>query len=169
MTEFSNSRNVQEIPAPETLSVEPEWSEADERAVETNRRAPVTLEGQTTTIDSRSTVGPVSPEISSRPVLESVPDRVNPEAAPLFTDSEVKDWRSRWSDVQAEFVDQPRRSVEQAEELVSTVLQRLADSFSTERASLEGQWSKGESVSTEDLRVALKRYRSFFGKLLNAA
>jgi hypothetical protein len=64
-------------------------------------------------------------------------------------------------------VDEPRRTVEQADELVAQVMQRLAESFASERERLEGQWGRGEDVSTEDLRVALQRYRSFFQRLLS--
>lgn len=88
---------------------------------------------------------------------------------PLLSDNEIGDLRSRWSSIQAEFVDEPRRSVEQADQLVATAMQRLAEGFANERASLEKQWDSGDSVSTEDLRVALQRYRAFFGRLLNAA
>lgn len=90
-------------------------------------------------------------------------------ATPLFSDNEVGDLRSRWSNVQAGFVDEPRRSVEEADQLVATVMQRLAEGFANERASLEKQWDSGDNVSTEDLRVALQRYRAFFGRLLSAA
>lgn len=88
---------------------------------------------------------------------------------PLLSDSEIGDLRSRWSSIQAEFVDEPRRSVEQADQLVATAMQRLAEGFANERASLEKQWDSKDAVSTEDLRVALQRYRAFFGRLLNAA
>lgn len=88
---------------------------------------------------------------------------------PLLSDTEIGDLRSRWSSIQAEFVDEPRRSVEQADQLVATAMQRLAEGFANERTSLEKQWDSGDAVSTEDLRVALQRYRAFFGRLLNAA
>jgi hypothetical protein len=87
----------------------------------------------------------------------------------LFSDFDINDLRSRWSNVQAGFVDSPRNSVQQADELVAAVMQRLADGFAEERSSLERQWDRGDNVSTEDLRVALQRYRTFFGRLLNAA
>jgi hypothetical protein len=90
-------------------------------------------------------------------------------ASPLFSDTDIGDLRSRWSNLQAEFVDQPRRSVEAADELVATVMQRLAEGFARERVSLESKWDSGESASTEDLRMALQRYRAFFNRLLNAA
>ena len=87
---------------------------------------------------------------------------------PLFSQSDVGDLRGRWSNVQASFVDEPRRAVEEGDKLVATVMQRLAEGFANERSKLEKQWDGGENVSTEDLRVALQRYRSFFDRLLNA-
>jgi len=65
------------------------------------------------------------------------------------------------------FVDEPRRAVEQADNLVAVTMKRLAEMFAEERARLEGQWDRGDNVSTEDLRLALRRYRSFFGRLLS--
>jgi len=87
-------------------------------------------------------------------------------AAPLFPENEAGELRRRWDSVQASFVDEPRRAVEQADELVANAMKRLAETFANERASLESQWDRGDSVSTEDLRLALQRYRSFFGRLL---
>lgn len=88
------------------------------------------------------------------------------EAPPLFTDSEMEEFRSRWSSVQTGFVDEPRRTVEDADKLVTSVMQRLAEGFANERSGLEKQWDQGDDVSTEDLRVALQRYRAFFDRLL---
>jgi hypothetical protein len=88
---------------------------------------------------------------------------------PLLSDSEIGDLRSRWSNIQAAFVDEPRQAVEQADELVATAMQRLQEGFSNERAALEKQWESGKDASTEDLRLALQRYRTFFGRLLSAA
>lgn len=88
--------------------------------------------------------------------------------ASLFSESDVNDLRGRWSNVQTGFVDEPRRAVEEADKLVATVMQRLAEGFANERSNLEKAWDRGDNVSTEDLRVALRRYRSFFDRLLNA-
>jgi hypothetical protein len=88
-------------------------------------------------------------------------------AAPLFPTEEADSLRTRWDSIQTEFVDEPRTAVEKADSLVGDVMQRLADGFSHERSRLEKEWDQGESVSTEDLRVALKRYRSFFDRLLS--
>ncbi len=86
---------------------------------------------------------------------------------PLFDEGESQEFRSRWERIQAGFVDEPHSAVEQADELVATVIKRLADIFAKERAGLEQEWAKGDNVSTEDLRIALRRYRSFFDRLLS--
>ena len=87
---------------------------------------------------------------------------------PLFSQTDVGDLRERWTDVQTGFVDEPRHAVEEADELVAAVMPRLAEGIANERANLEKQWGRGDNVSTEDLRVAMQRYRSFFDRLLNA-
>jgi len=87
--------------------------------------------------------------------------------ASLFAEQDAADLRKRWSDVQTGFVDEPRRAVQQADSLVAEVMKRLAEGFANERASLEHQWDPGDNVTTEDLRVALQRYRSFFDRLLS--
>jgi hypothetical protein len=84
----------------------------------------------------------------------------------LFADSELTGMRSRWVEVQSAFVDDPRDCVQKADSLVADVVDKLTTSFSGARAHLEEQWSRGEEVSTEDLRIALKRYREFFERLL---
>ena len=104
---------------------------------------------------------------SSAPATQRAQDPGS--GTPLFSDADIGDLRTRWGNVQAEFVDEPRRSVEAADQLVATVMQRLAEGFANERASLEKQWDSGENASTEDLRIALRRYRVFFDRLLNAA
>lgn len=92
---------------------------------------------------------------------------IDEQAAPLFSPEEAKDFRARWDAIQVSFVDEPRRVVEQADSLVAVAMKRLAEMFAAERAKLEGQWDRGDNVSTEDLRLALRRYRSFFGRLLS--
>jgi hypothetical protein len=88
-------------------------------------------------------------------------------ATPLFSADEAKNFRSRWESIQVGFVDEPRRSVEQADGLVAEVIQRLAQIFADNRAKLEGQFKRGDNISTEDLRLALQHYRSFFDRLLS--
>jgi hypothetical protein len=86
---------------------------------------------------------------------------------PLFAQNDAQDFRSRWEKIQISFVDEPRKAVEQADELVASAIKRLAEVFATERQKLEAEWDKTDNVSTEDLRIALRRYRSFFDRLLS--
>ena len=90
------------------------------------------------------------------------------DSSPLLPESEAGRFTTRWQEIQVSFVDRPRDSVEQADALVADLMQRLAVSFSNERERLEAQWDRGDDVSTEDLRVAFTRYRSFFDRLLSA-
>jgi hypothetical protein len=78
----------------------------------------------------------------------------------------MQKFSSQWTSIQAAFVDEPRKAVEQADRLVEEVIQHMSKTFANERHNLEGQWSRGDQVSTEDLRVALQRYRQFFQSLL---
>ena len=86
---------------------------------------------------------------------------------PLFRDDETTRLRQEWDSIQASFVDEPRQAVEAADHLVASAIKRMAESFAEEKARLEGQWDRGGDVSTEDLRQALRRYRSFFGRVLS--
>ena len=88
-------------------------------------------------------------------------------STPLFPSNELEDLRTRWKDIQTGFVDEPRKAVEQADGLVASAMKRLAEVFAQERSGLEQQWDRGDNVSTEDLRLALQRYRSFFDRLLS--
>jgi hypothetical protein len=88
------------------------------------------------------------------------------EATPLFASDQTKQFRSRWAVLQIEFVNNPRQSAEQADQLVAEVMEYLAKAFANERAKLEQQWEQG-NVPTEELRVALQHYRSFFDRLLS--
>ena len=123
----------------------------------------------------------VARELRPAPVVSEVTSTVRAERAapdapdvhdasergPLFPNSELEDLRNRWKGVQTAFVDEPRRAVEQADGLVASAMKRLAEVFAEERSKLENQWDRGDNVSTEDLRIALQRYRSFFHRLLS--
>lgn len=88
------------------------------------------------------------------------------EFVPLFVNNEAEKFRSQWLDIQSRFVDDPRDSVKKADELVEDVINNITKTFAQERTSLENQWNSGDNASTEDLRLAIKRYRSFFNRLL---
>jgi hypothetical protein len=79
----------------------------------------------------------------------------------------TEQWR-RWRQIQANFVDDPRSSVSEAHGLVSELIDGIVAQFQREQRELEGRWSEGDQVSTEDLRLCLQRYRDFFGRLLPA-
>lgn len=85
----------------------------------------------------------------------------------LFAGEHRSGLHSRWNDVQAAFVDDPKECVQKADNLVAEVVEELTASFADTRSRLEAQWSRGEEASTEDLRVALTRYRDFFQRLLS--
>jgi hypothetical protein len=95
-------------------------------------------------------------------------DLASDDTPELLPRSENEGFQGRWETIQTGFVDEPRQTVEQADELVAEVMRRLAEGFASERERLEGQWGRGEDVSTEDLRIALQRYRGFFQRLLSA-
>jgi hypothetical protein len=96
------------------------------------------------------------------------PDQTKDETpAPLFAADAAASFRSRWQDIQTSFIDEPSRAVEQADSLVAEIMQHLAKTFAAERAHLEEQGEHGKDISTEDLRMALRHYRSFFDRLLS--
>ncbi len=92
---------------------------------------------------------------------------INEEAlSPLLATDQGNEFRSRWQNIQTSFVDEPQRAVELADELVAEIMRHLAQNFSDQRSRLEPLWQRSEKVSTEELRVALRSYRSFFDRLL---
>ena len=136
------------------------------------------LEEELTTADLAQSKRSAATEEQARPTIADHPSaaratviapgvRSASETAPLFPNRELDEMRTRWSDVQTAFVDEPRHAVEQADGLVASAMKRLAEVFAEERSKLEQQWDRGDDVSTEDLRLALQRYRSFFHRLLS--
>ena len=123
-------------------------------------------EGELSTADL---VEPRSRQQGEAPEAEAAtPPQTDAEGAePLFPQEEADDLRGRWNAIQAGFVDEPRRAVEEADGLVAKAIKRVAETFADERAGLESQWDSGDDVSTEDLRQALRRYRSFFDRILS--
>jgi hypothetical protein len=116
----------------------------------------------------------IGPQVDARPAEDSTPDSApapdlsdrDEKQASLLSTSEASELRARWDAIQVAFVDEPRKAVEDADGLVALAMKRLADIFADEQARLEGQCDRGDNASTEDLRLALRRYRSFFGRLL---
>ncbi|MEU5692750.1 hypothetical protein [Actinosynnema sp. NPDC020468] len=110
-------------------------------------------------VDDRSAVVPDA----QKPTADALPE----EGTPLFTEDEAGGFRDEWRSLQADFVDSPRDAVQRADELVAQVIQSLATTFAEHKRTLEGQWQEGDQVETEELRLALRRYRSFFDQLLS--
>ncbi|HTW25037.1 MAG TPA: hypothetical protein VMD78_15645 [Candidatus Baltobacteraceae bacterium] len=92
---------------------------------------------------------------------------VEEERIALFPSTEANELRARWDSIQTGFVDEPRKAVAEADALVSATMNRLSEVFAHERQRLEQQWDRSEDTSTEDFRLALRRYRSFFSRLLS--
>ena len=101
------------------------------------------------------------------PGAEHARESAPPRRGVLLSEGEADRLQSRWSDIQAAFVDEPREAVRKADSLVNDVTRRINEVFTAERSALEKQWDRGDQVTTEDLRVALQRYRSFFDHLLS--
>jgi hypothetical protein len=125
--------------------------------------------------DERTAAYRISPEADSSDSAAARPEGIDNHPSSvaqsssdtsLFGDAEREELRTRWDGVQAGFVDDPRDCVQKADGLVSDVVRQLISGFTDARSRLEQQWSRGEEASTEDLRVALKRYRDFFDRLL---
>lgn len=120
--------------------------------------------------------GPSSSVQGDRPLLEPINTegvtqttltKEDGSLAPLFTQQSATDFRSRWDLVQRSFVDNPQEAVHAGDELVAQVIQSLTETFSNQRSQLEMELNQTEQSSTENLRLALRRYRSFFERLLS--
>ena len=136
------------------MSIEPETDRPDMEIAGDENRGDRPSSTEDVARDMERRKGPTGPDDVEKPT-------------PLFPENEATNFRNRWTEIQAAFVDEPRRAVEQADALVAEVIKRLASSFADERSKLEEQWGRGDNVSTEDLRVALQRYRAFFDRLLS--
>ena len=125
-----------------------------------------------TTADLAASANKPPSSSSNRPVMEINTDGVakiiEPESklAPLFAEDAAADFRSRWDVIQRGFVDDPQQAVRAGDELVAQVIKSLAETFSNQRSTLEGELNQTDQSSTESLRLALRRYRSFFERLL---
>jgi hypothetical protein len=134
---------------------------ASRRRLEIGRGSSSTPQSEAVVVVSRTTTAP-----GAATAARMQKSAENEEMGPLMPVDEAGTFRARWETVQVGFVDEPRRAVEQADNLVAETMQRLAETFAKERENLEHQWDRGTDVSTEDLRLALRRYRTFFARLL---
>jgi hypothetical protein len=107
-----------------------------------------------------------APERDAEAARASTGEASNGGGSLLSADMDAT-FQARWKEIQTRFVDEPRGAVEDADGLVANLMQQLAEGFAKERERLEAQWGRGEDISTEDLRVALQRYRTFFQRLLS--
>jgi hypothetical protein len=118
-------------------------------------------------LDASAHSGTVATQSPATGATADAPHDQTGDEEPLLDAQLSTDFQLRWEEVQTRFVDEPRGAVEDADGLVANVMQQLAEGFAQERERLEAQWGRGEDISTEDLRVALQRYRSFFRRLLS--
>ena len=155
-------------PAFDEVASGPALNRSSERASERPDRDPLEQEHE----DSKVVATGAGPAVTPVGVRETPP---RPEIAtadstatggPLLASDDAEAFRARWTDVQFGFVNSPRQAVEQGDGLVAELMQHLARTFAEERSRLESQWDQGSDVSTEDLRTAFQRYRSFFERLL---
>jgi hypothetical protein len=120
--------------------------------------------------DAKADAGPppeaTADESGTRDEARGSDARAEDEIPQLLTEEDEEGFRARWQEVQSKFVDDPRDAVHTADALVADVMQRLAATFADHKQELEGQWNRGEQADTEDLRLALRHYRSFFNRLL---
>jgi len=113
-------------------------------------------------------MNPVEEHLSTADFVARGPGVARKEGpGPLLPADLVQELRARWDETQTGFVDEPRQAVQRADELVARAMKHIAESFAKERQNLEGQWDRGDEVNTEDLRLALRKYRTFFQRLLS--
>jgi len=117
-------------------------------------------------VDATQTVEAVQVENMESQLQVPTPKVVESGPLPWLKKEEIDELRSRWNAIQIEFVNEPRKSVEQADALVADALTRIEQMFTNNRTSLNEQWVNHQDISTEDLRIALQSYRSFFNRLL---
>jgi hypothetical protein len=97
---------------------------------------------------------------------ETASDSAAEERATLIPPDRAESYNGRWTQLKSDFVDEPSKAVRGANELVGEVLDELEELFRSQRAELE-KGLDSEQTTTEDLRQALGRYRSFFDRLLS--
>ncbi|MFE6623224.1 hypothetical protein [Streptomyces sp. NPDC057740] len=172
-------KDIPDTAAASGLSTDDIAQPRERPAPESGARTPAdvpTFPGESTPTPSESAepVEPVEPaedEAVEDEAVEDEPVEANAaaqedEVPQLLTPEDEEGFRTRWEQVQNKFVDDPRDAVHTADALVADVMQKLATTFADHKQELEGQWNRGEQANTEDLRQALRHYRSFFNRLL---
>jgi hypothetical protein len=149
--------------------IDTEAQERGDTREKADRRAPVVtrqdIEEERRSEEESTREEPIRDRQRERP--RAAAPETDTEPTRLFEGDRMTELKRRWTDIQAQFVDDPRDAVKSADSLVDDVIRDLSTLFSDERSKLESQWGKNEEVSTEDLRVALRRYRAFFERLLS--
>jgi hypothetical protein len=110
---------------------------------------------------------PLLQPVNTDGVTQMTQTKEDVRLTPLFTREAAIDFRSRWDLVQRSFVDDPKEAVHAADELVAQVTQNLAETFANQRSELEKGLDGAEATTTENLRIALRHYRSYFERLLS--
>jgi hypothetical protein len=155
-------------PAFDEVASGPALNRPSEQASEKPDRDPLEQEHEDPTVAATGAGPAVTPggvpEAPPRPEIAT--GDTTAAAGPLLASDDAEAFRARWTEVQFGFVNSPRQAVEQGDGLVAELMQHLARTFAEERSRLESQWDQGSDVSTEDLRTAFQRYRSYFERLL---
>ncbi len=168
MTDGQNQ--AQSSPQPqdqERKQHEQERMQRDNKSLSTEDMAHPAQKAETGAMGPATRISPGAPEPTRTTTTTPSIAPTTARPTPLLKQEEIQAMRNRWINVQSVFVDEPRHSVEQADTLVAELMQQLAQTFAAEKNKLEGQWERGQQVSTEDLRLALQHYRSFFDRLLS--
>jgi hypothetical protein len=173
-TEEERRQDAQLKTPPDTLKDVPPETRTETRTearpealTNTPRPAPVDVDDAGMPMPPPQPVGRAEMRTGTPPQTPQNRATDDEEVSELFADAECHALWKRWDDIQAGFVDEPRRAVQDADSLVAETMQQLANTFARERGNLEQQWGRGDNVSTEDLRIAFRRYRSFFKRLLS--
>ena len=160
------SMQQQEPPQPPQSAVVPEMQERPLQEMQERRLQPRDPQVRDTQRDMQDDPRAMQSAPFAPSAMAGSGQQVEQLAA-LFPPDAAADFRNRWDQVQIGFVDDPRQAVQHADELVAEVMKSLASSFAEQRSRLEAGLGRGEQANTENLRMALRSYRSFFERLLS--
>ena len=90
------------------------------------------------------------------------------DAELLFSADDRIRFGRRWRDIQSCFIDDPRQAVDSADTLVVDMMDHIGDRIAAHRSALTRQRDGEGTADTEDLRLAIRRYRALFHRLLSA-